>query len=426
MPKRVFSIFLSLFFFFNINLLYAKEQLYIEPLIREAKEKNPEIMAAFKRYEAAKARIPLAKSLDDPILSFGFQRTKGSPFQLNNTPTDERMLSFSQFLPFFGKLSLKGKISLVESQIFASEYKAKELEVINDLKNAYYDLFMNYKEIELNRESLILLEGIAKVAESKFTVGEASQEEVYKLHLEVARLNTNIANLEQEKKSKETLINTLLNRDPESPLGIPVLEEQESFNIDIKSLYMSTLLNQPELLTFSYAIERNKYAKSLSQRSFFPDLMAQITERGFSTGTIGPWDLMLAFTLPLWFWTKQRYQVKEAIANLEEAKGTYQAMQNKAFAEVKDLAIKIETAKNKIRLNKNELLPILESSIEVSLAAFRTGKGDFMSLLDNQRMLIETKINYYKSLVDYNINLADLERTVGTDLTKNQEVKDEQ
>jgi outer membrane protein TolC len=208
-------------------------------------------------------------------------------------------------------------------------------------------------------------------------------------------------------------LNAFLNRDPESLLEEPVIEENISFDQDITSLYKLTLQNQPELLIFSFAIEKNKYAKVLAKRSFFPDLMAQITQRGIAAGSIGAWDLMLSFSLPFWFWTKQRYEVKEAIANLEEAKAAYEAMRNKSLAQTKDLYAKIEIAKNKISLYKDNLIPILEGSINSSLAGFRSGTGDFMLLLDNQRMLLETKMGYFKALVEYNMNLADLERAVG-------------
>ena len=418
MRKKIFILLLAGAVAINpLAFLFAGEPLTLSVLIDEAKRNSPEILAAKKRWQASQARIPQAKSLEDPAIGLGFQYTPGSPFQLAKTPSQERMLSLQQFLPFFGKLSLKGKIALVESQMAAAVYKNAELEVVNQVKNAYYDLFMNYKEINLNQQSLALLENIAQVAETRYAVGDLPQEEVYKIHLEIARLDNAIRNKEEEQKAKATLLNTLLNRDPESPLGAPGLSEDTAFAArDIRSLYQAATLHQPELIIFSYAIERNKFAKSLAKKSFFPDLMAGIVQRGITAGTIGPWDLMLSFTLPLWFWTKQRYAVKEAIANLEEAEAAYKAMQNKAFSAVKDLAAKIEIAKNKIRLYTTSLIPILESSIASSLAAFRSGKGDFMALLDSQRMLIETKMNYYQALVDYNMNLADLERNVGTDL----------
>ncbi len=422
MTKKIFIILLANVFLLSSSLL-SEEPLSLDSLIKEAREKNPDILAAKKRWESSIARVPQAKSLENPMIGFTFEKIPKGTLKLDRTMPDDRMLTVSQFIPLFGKLSLRGKIALVESQMFAAEYRGKELEVINQLKNGYYDLFMNYKEIALNQVSLKLLEGIAKFTEAKYAVGDASQEEVYKIHLEIARLNNDIINLEQEALSKKTILNALLNRDPENPLGLPTLEENVNFKKDIRFLYQLTLKNQPELRIFSYAIERNRYAKSLSKRSFFPDLMAGITQRGITSGMIGPWDLMLFFSVPFWFWTKQRYEVKEAISNLEEAEATYQAMKNKAFSEVKDLFTKIEISKNRIVLYKTNLIPILESSIEVSLSAFRSGKGDYMALLDTQRMLVETKMNYYKVLVEYNMNLADLERAVGVSLRENIEVK---
>lgn len=432
MLKRVFIIFLAQVLFLGQAILYAADNLSspvtgqaqvvasdtisLDDLINEAIENNPDFLAAKKRWEAALARIPQAKSPDDPVIGLKVEKIPRNSFQLNNSMPDDRMLSISQAIPFFGKLPLKGKITLVESQIAASEYKQKELDLINELKNAYYDLFMNYKEVELSRSSLEFLEGIAKIAQTKYSLGNFSREEVSKIHLEIANLNADIINLRQENRAKQTRINALLNRDPEAPLGLPVITEEITASLEIKSLYQGMLLNQPELIIFAYAIERNKYAKSLAKRSFFPDLMAQIAQRGIASGMLGPWDLMLSFSAPLWFWTKQRYEIKEAIANLEEAQAAYKGMQNKAYSQLKDLLAKIETSKNQIALYKDNLIPIIENTINSSLAGFRTDKVEMMALLDNQRMLVETRMKYYKALVDYYMNSNDLERQVGVNL----------
>lgn len=397
--------------------VYSADVLTVDSLIDEAIKHNPDILAARKRWEASVARVPLAKSLENPSIGLTFEKIPRGTLKLNKTMPDDRMLSFSQFLPFFGKLSLKGKIAVVESQIFAAEYKDKELEVVNRLRKAYYELFLNDQERQLSQESLSLLEGIATVAEAKFALGEISQEEVYKIHAEIARLSTAISNLEQERSAQQTLLNTVLNREPEALPVTPELDEDASFVIgDINSFYQATIINQPELGIFSYAIEKNKHAKSLAKKSFFPDLVAGIVQRGITSGGIGPWDLMLSFSVPLWFWKKQKYEVREAIANLEEAEAAYKAMQNKAMSEVKELASKIEIAKNKIRLHKTSLIPILESSIGSSQTAYAAGTGDFMMLLDSQRLLVEARMDYYRALVDYHVNVADLERTVGVAL----------
>jgi len=414
--KRKLGIIILVIITLQHSLAYSFDTLYLSSLLEEAKKNNPDILAAKKRYEASTARVPQAKSLDNPSIGLTFEKIPRGTLKLNKSMPEDRMLSLSQMFPLFGKLSLKGKIALVESQMFAAEYKNKELEVMNNVKNAYYGLFMNYKEIGLDGQSLKFLEALAKIAENKYIVGDIPQEEIFKIYLEIASVSNNIINLKEEKLSRQARLNTLLNKDPELPLGAPILEEDTSFGKEISSLYKLTLENQPELLTLSYAIEKNKYAKSLAKKSFFPDLMAGLIQRGITSGTIGPWDLMLAFSVPLWFWTKQRYEVKESIANLEEAEAAYNAMQNKALFETKDLFSKIEVAKNKVNLYKNSQIPILENSIQSSVSAYASGKGDLMLLLDTQRMLVEAKMNYYKALAAYNMNLADLERAVGKDL----------
>ncbi len=418
MAKKILAIILVNVFILNYGFSFSQGILTLDPLLKEAIQNNPDILAAKNRWEAAKARIPQAKSLEDPTVGFTFEKARGSPFQLNKTMSEDRMLSVNQAIPWFGKLSLKGKIALVESQMIAGEYKNKELRIINEVKHAYNDLFMNYREIELKQWSLEFLKQAAESAEAKYTVGDIEQEGLFKINLEIAELDNDIRNLEQERGSIETRLNSLLNRKPDFALGIPELREDFSFNKDSDSLYRLALENQPELLIFSYAIEKNKYAKNLAKKSFLPDIMTGVVMRGITTGTIGPWDLMLALSVPLWFWTKQRYEIKEAIANLEEAQAAYLAMENRAIAETKELATKVKIAQNKINLYKTSQIPLLEASIKATRSAYLSGKGDIMMLLDTERMLVKTKIDYYRELVEYYENLADLERAVGVDLSE--------
>jgi len=413
MPRKILIIFIIILFSIQPLVLYGEADLDLKALIVEAKSNNPDILAAKKNWDSSLARVPQAKSLDNPTIGVKFEKIPKGTFKFDKTMPDDRMLSVEQMFPLFGKLSLKGKIAVVESQMAAAEYKNKELEIIAEVKNAYYDLFMNYKETELKEQSFNLLEGIAGAARAKYSTGKITQEEFFKLSLEVARLSNEIQNLKQALRAKETRLNTFLNRNPEAALGIPKMDETIDFNVDVESFYRMAIENKPELLVFSYAIERNKFAKSLAERSLFPDMAAGIVQHGIASGGFGPWDLMMSFTVPLWFWSKQKYEIKEAVANLEGALAAYQAMKNKALSETKGLIANIEIAKNKINLYKANMIPILESSISVSLVSFASDKSDFMMLLDSQRMLVETKMKYYKALVEYNMNIADLERQVG-------------
>jgi len=422
MIKKAVVIFLVSVLFFVQGIGYSADVLTLDSLIDEAKRNNPDILAAQKRWEASQVRIPQAKSPGDPTIGITFENIPKGTIKLDRTMPDDRMLSISQMLPFIGKLPLKGKIALIESQMYAAEYKDKELEIINAVESAYLNLFLNFKKTRLSHESLVIIQELSKMAEARYATKQIAPEEVLKINIEIAKISNDIQNLKQERLALEAQINSLINQSPENPLGIPVLDEKAVFTKEAENLYALMLDNQPELSVFSYAIERNKASKDLASRSIFPDIMTEVALRGITSGRIGPWDLMLSFTVPFWFWSKQRYEIKEAIANVEEATAVYESMKNKALSGVKELTTKIQIAKNKIDLNLNNLIPLLESSLSTSSAAYRSGGGNIMEILDTQRMLIEAKMEYYTALIAFNIGISDLKRMIGIDI---REVKNE-
>ena len=160
-------------------------------------------------------------------------------------------------------------------------------------------------------------------------------------------------------------------------------------------------------------IERNKYAKSLAKKNIFPDLMTEVALRGITSAAIGPWDLALSLSLPLWFWSKQRYEIKEAVANIEEAEAVYAAMKNRVSWEITNLINKVEVAQNKIKLYKTNLLSLSDNSLESLRVSYLSSGADFGDLLDALRMFIDIKMSYYLALVEYNMNLAELESLAG-------------
>jgi outer membrane protein TolC len=50
------------------------------------------------------------------------------------------------------------------------------------------------------------------------------------------------------------------------------------------------------------------------------------------------------------------------------------------------------------------------------MAAYQTGRVEFVALLEAQRALREARMGYYKATVGFIQNLAELERVIGKDL----------
>ena len=72
MIKKALNIILIIAFSLNSGIIFAGEPLSLNLLIDEARLKNPDILAAKKRWEASLARVPQAKSLENPSIGFTF------------------------------------------------------------------------------------------------------------------------------------------------------------------------------------------------------------------------------------------------------------------------------------------------------------------------------------------------------------------
>src|SRR3989338_3208291 len=361
------------------------EPLNLDALIKDAVANNPELLSLKKKHEASRARVPQAKSLDDPMLGLEFEQVPRGGLKLNKADTN--MYSVSQMIPFPGKLSAKGKIALAESQMIASEYKTKETEIIKEVKLAYYDLFMKQKDIELTGVIKDILAQAEKVAETKYTLGKAEQSEVLKAQAEFAQLANKLFSLGEEKSAVQVKINALLNREVNAALADVADIEPSGFTYGLDDLYIMTLQKKPELAMFNYAIERSDADYALAKKSLLPDLTSMLTLRDPRMWPFGAYDLLMAINVPIWAWAKQKYAVKEAFANLEAAKAGYAAMKNSALSEIKDLYVKTQNIKRTSELYKTTILPLADQTLKTSLAGYQADKVEFLMVLDNLKML---------------------------------------
>src|SRR5690349_16475558 len=86
-------------------------------LVEDALRANPEIVAAQKRYEAARQRPAQAGALPDPTISLGYT-SNGGPWPvagIGREPTSNAGVSFSQEIPFPGKRQLRTAIAAREA-----------------------------------------------------------------------------------------------------------------------------------------------------------------------------------------------------------------------------------------------------------------------------------------------------------------------
>ena len=397
----------------------SQRALTLSELVAQALDNNPEIQAAKRSVESARARAGQATYLEDPEVNF---EAWGVPLNqpVNYRKANPLIFGVRQKLPFFGKLGLKGDMAGQEVRMVEEELRAKEQEIIAKVKSAYADYFMASKNVEIYKELLELVRYTSTTAEGLYQVGRAPQQDVIKALLERTELLNKLTWAERELIISQAKLNTLLSRPPSSPLGQPGEPALAPVNLQSSNLEKLAVQQRPELRALESSINKSERAVELAERNRrYPDFMVGL-QYWFAPDQTPKhmYAPMVTLTIPFSPWTKGKhdYEIEEALAERQAAKANLLAMKNMTLFEVKEMSAKVAAAMKSIAIYRDGLLPQAEQSFQAAVAAYQTGAVNFMTLLDAQRTIRDVRMGYYKALVDYEQSRADLERAVGKEL----------
>jgi outer membrane protein TolC len=389
----------------------------LDDLVREAEAKNPAIQSAQRRVQAMRHRIPQAQSLADPKLSVGWAGN-ATPFDVQEgDPSSYRGISAMQELPFPGKLKLRGQIADREAEAVWWEYEAARRGVVAEVKAAFYEYFFYQKAIELTQKDRDLLRKLTQIAQARYEVGKGIQQDVLRAQVELSTLQQRLTVLEQQSKTAQVRLNTLLLRDPEAPLGPPAAFEQAKLEQSLDTLYQLARANDTGLQREQRVIERNQYAVNLARKDYYPDFGVgyMYQQRPFLPDMHG---VTVTLNIPVFYKSKQREAVRENTEELAAARLSQQDRQTTLFFQVKEQYLAAKASEDLAKLYSDAVVPQASLALESSMAAYQVGTVDFLTMLDNFIIVLDYETNYYRELSNYQIALARLEPLVGAELTK--------
>lgn len=401
------------------NNVFAEEALTLKGALEEALKSNPEISVVKRAHEAASARIWQAASLEDPMFEMEYDRMTADRM-LSGDPM--KTYAISQEVPFPAKLYLRAKMASKLAKMAYENYKTKEREIISRIKSAYAELSLIYKSVDVMKEQKGLLEQFSASATTRYSTDEGTQADALRAQVELAKVDNELIMLEQKRLTAQARLNVLMNKDPKEEIGTPLDESAISFNYPLEKFYAAAQAYNPELKAYRYAIERGRAAYDLSLNEFMPNFVVKFRQMVSGDRVDGKaWAGMLGVTVPLWFFQKQAFGVKEMKSELAMLKSEYKAKENMVLFDVRDSYARAEANKNIIALYETAFLPQADETLKASLKGYSSGKTDFLTLLDSQRTLEEFKIDHYKAILDLKIALADIEKAMGIAIDELQE-----
>lgn len=373
---------------------------------------NPEILAARRRWEAFQKKVGQAYTPEKPRLDIERMYAPAGSNVL--TQADERSLSISQEIPFPTSLYLRGSLAAREAAMAEQDYRAKVREVLARARSAFAMLYLAHKSLDIFNENVDLMRRFSKVAESKYAAGHASQSDALKAQVELTRMLNMSVILSQDREIAEAMLNALLNRQAEEPLGIPARLDLDGLDAKLEDLQAAASSRRPELRRAFLDVERAGKSLALARSEYLPDLMLQYRRR--SDPMRGrTHDAVIGLSIPLWFW-KPAAAVAQARAEKEASEAELRSMTVMTSADLKSAWVRARTARRLAEIYRTSVIPQGEAALKVAESGYQAEKASFLDLLDAQRSLLEFKLEYHQYAADFAQRYAELERIVGQEL----------
>ncbi len=320
-----------------------------------------------------------------------------------------------QMFPFPGKLSSMGKSAESNAAMYGEQYKELQREIIREVKSGFYELYFVQKKIEINKENQILLQQLANITAKQYQVGMGSQSDMLRAQTELSTLINDGVNLEKEKRNDETMLNTVLNRPADGTFPNITSIEDTIPNWSFNQLSNLAYENRPELKAMQYNVKMNEAELASSKLEYYPDIMVQLMYKNMTGTSNDFWSTMVGVNIPIAFWSKDKFsgKVEENKINISTAEEQLNADKNMVASQVQNALIKIESNKNLIDLYKNTVIPQAQQTLQSTLAAYQTGKTEFLMIIDAYKMVLMAKQDYYMSQMNYMQSQALLEQAVG-------------
>lgn len=371
---------------------------------------SPLMLEARARARAADARVGASGRRPDPELSYQqWSVPLSEPWAVHESSMI--MLGLSQTFPAPGSLPAQKRAAESDARIGETTLATRSLDLALQVKRAFAAYGRAQEELEIRREHLELTKGLSDLARVQYQASRASQESVLRAGIEVARVEAELVMAEQERASAAALLNTLMGRDADAPLGpastsAPVLPAGDTLATELEA-------RRPEIAAAELATRKSEAlvddAQAQSNRPMFMvgvDLMYDAMRDGPA------YTAMFSMSLP-WLNPGRGAAVNAAREELAAQAHALAAVKLNARYELADATARVESARRALALLDDHVLPETRRSYEAMRASFVSGSGAAPGLIESLRSLLQTRIDRARAAQRLALAVADLERAAG-------------
>jgi outer membrane protein TolC len=373
----------------------------------EANGRNPTILAAGARADAAAAAVDSVRTWEDPVFTLGVWGS--TPRGMPASQEGDILYGIEEKLPLFGHPDLVRHVAEAKATRDRLSVGYAQEDLRREITLALLDIALTDRAAGLAAEDLDWIETTMASVDSRYRSGKSSQVEWLSVEAERAEAAEQLTTVRAMRASQVEQADRLLSRDRSSrwpELILPALAGPVIYDDRIVS---AALAFAPKLKVLRQEAVRNEAASHLTWHMRMPEVGLGLEARQYS-GDAGFREGMMTVNLSLPWVNGARYDsdVARDKALARAADRDADAYANEVREDVHHACVDLDTARRRALLYRDQLVPLAEQALASARAAWESNQSRFQDILEAHRALVSDRLALTQASADQRREMAEL------------------
>lgn len=393
-------------------LLSQKDTISLRETIQLALLQNSELHSYSIEIRAREAFTLQESYAPNPEIEFEVENFGGAD-EFSGLNGSEFTLSVGQLIELAGKRKKRTHAAAFKSDLAAWDYESKKLDVLTQTVMRYIQLLGDQEQIALNKELVSVSEKLHKAVERLVQGGRISAAELSRTKVLLTTAEIELTRSIRKLETSRSLLSSLwgeLSPDFDSVSG--------SLNtiIEIPSIdSLNKLLTEnPDIVRWSTEIEMRQAIESLEEAKQIPDPLIKAGYRHLTESKLNAFIVNLSIPIPVF--NNNKGAVQEAYNRRKKAEEQRKLAEINLGTKLIKMYQNLVALDSEIDKSNRTIIPEAEKANIIINNGYLMGKFSFLDVLQSQKTLFEARKNLILSLVEYNMQIASIERLIGKSL----------
>ena len=412
--------FLIIFIFFTPYILRAEEiPLALDQAIAIALRDNRDILLKAEDVKKAKLKIAEAEASLFPTLSFTGGWTDTRQLYSKDLAQTTTQATLKQYLYKGGKII--NTIQLNEHGLTVAQaiLDKTKLEIILNLKKAFYTLLLSNEFVDLNKGILANTQGHLDFLGARYQNGQASESDVLKVEASLEGVKEAYEASLNQVEAAQILLNNLLYLDKDTKIKPDAQFNYEAQEVAYDEAFLKAMRMRPEIRQFEAQTKASQKAVQIAKADNRPSIYASwdyYSRSHLAGDTTREWNdynvIGLTFSWPIFDGWATKAKVEQAIVDLKEVQLTKEKTIADIALELKNAYLDLKNAIAKMKSTQSEVR-VYKDTLSVVQDKYKAGIASSLDFNDTSLGYEVSLFNQKEAVYDYVLAKARFDKATG-------------